>query len=69
MTKPERDIVVYTFCNPGETRKSKVHAYTLWASEEWSGCKRYTVKASNGVAAKKLAIALRLADEEKETKR
>ena len=63
----EREFKVGTFCKPGETRKSKVGAYTLWYSPDWSageeGCIKYTVSAINGTEAKKIAIAKRLEHE------
>ena len=58
-----REYIVATYCQPGETRRSKVQAYTLWWSPEWSGFKQYHVRARDGREAKRLAIAARLADE------
>lgn len=58
-----REYIVATYCQPGETRRSKVQAYTLWWSPEWSGFRPYHIQASSGNEAKKLAIAMRLEDE------
>lgn len=58
-----REYIVATYCEPGETRRSKVEAYTLWWSPEWPGFRQYHVQAVNGREAKRLAITARLADE------
>ena len=57
---------VYTYCAPRETRRSKVSAYTLWASPSWTGCRVYEIEAASGVEAKRIAVDRRLEDERKE---
>ena len=59
----EREFVIGTFCEPGETRKSKVSAYSSWYSSAWEGCIEITVTAESGAEAKKLAIQKRLEHE------
>lgn len=61
-----RTFRVCTFCEPGETRKSKVRAYTGFYNLAWEGAKEHTVEAENGQEAKKKAIELRLAFENQE---
>lgn len=65
MSARTREFVVATFCDPGETRRSKVRAYTRWYSERWADCIEFTVSAASGTEAKKLAIAKRLEHEAK----
>lgn len=56
-------IKVGTFCDKGETRVSKIQAYTLTYNVSWTGGKEYEVEAKNGTEAKKIAKQLRLEDE------
>lgn len=51
---------VATFCEPGETKRSRVRAYSLWYNQGWSGCVVFEVEAEDGKAAKREAIRRRL---------
>lgn len=51
---------VATFCAPGETKRSRVSAYSLWYNPGWSGCHVFEIQAENGKAAKREAIRRRL---------
>lgn len=56
-------IKVATFCRKGETRVSRVNAYTYWYVDHMSDCITYEVEAINGTEAKKIAKQLRLKHE------
>lgn len=62
--KPPRKVrgwyTVATYCEPGESRRSKVHTYTRDWSCNWPGCIPFHVKAANGGEARAKAVALRL---------
>lgn len=61
-----KPIKVYTYYRPVPGKpptKSRISAYTVWASSDWPGCVVYEIVASSGADAKKNAIQLRLADE------
>lgn len=55
-----RDFVVYTFCQPGETRVSKVQCYTRWCPGHWKGYMKLTVLAESGKEAKRIAAKERV---------
>lgn len=59
----QRLFKVATFCDPGETRRSRVTTYTLWYSEEWSRCRVFELWASTAAEARRKAVELRLAEE------
>lgn len=55
----KRTIKVFTFWEDRFPRKPRCTAYTMWANEQWPGCRVYEVEATSGAEAKKIAIALR----------
>ena len=57
---------VYTFLRerPGkQLRKGDITAYTLWATEDWIGCKVYEIEAESGAMAKAIARQRRFNEE------
>ena len=57
---------VYTFVRDrsGKTiRKGDISAYTLWATEDWIGCKVYEIEAESGAMAKAIARQRRFDEE------
>lgn len=61
-----REYAVYTFYSKRAGRppvKSRISAYTLWASQEWEGCVMYHILAASAREARESAVMARLSAE------